>query len=226
VGSETRTSRCGLVVLVNRAPRRSRRRMPVRAGKHPAQDRTVGGAELGSLDLVAQHLDLMAEHGDLDIFGVLATEAFERHADEPACHEEGQAIGGLSPWPRPRCSAHTTEFLNPAAPAAFQHWPPPASRSDPLRAAAAALRAGRVPELPARPRPPAASLARPGLPAAVPHRRHGRRHRPGRGEGAGPWREAPARSGVQLPGLRRPGRPPVLPVYGVTSRSRDNAFSL
>jgi hypothetical protein len=67
--------------------------MPVRAGKRPAQDRAVGRAELGSLDLVAQHLDLMTEHGDLDIFGVLATEASERHADEPACHEveEGQS---------------------------------------------------------------------------------------------------------------------------------------
>jgi hypothetical protein len=31
------------------------------------------------------------------------------------------------------------------------------------------------------------------------------------------------RGGVQPPCLRRPGRPPVLPLHGVTSRSRDNA---
>ena len=29
----------------------------------------------------------MAEHGDLDVFGVLAAEASEQHADKPPCHE-------------------------------------------------------------------------------------------------------------------------------------------
>jgi hypothetical protein len=66
--------------------------MPVQAGKRPAQDRTVGGAELGPLDLAAQHLKLVAEHGGLDVFGVLAAEASEQHADKPVRYEveEGQ----------------------------------------------------------------------------------------------------------------------------------------
>jgi hypothetical protein len=67
----------------------------VRAGKRSAQyrqDRTVGGSERRSLDLAAQHVELVAEHGDLDVFGVLASEAPKQHADEAACHEieEGQ----------------------------------------------------------------------------------------------------------------------------------------
>jgi hypothetical protein len=43
--------------------------------------------ELGPLDLAAQHSKLVAEHGDLDVFGVLAAKASEQHADKPACHE-------------------------------------------------------------------------------------------------------------------------------------------
>jgi hypothetical protein len=48
----------------------------VPAGKRSAQqreERTVGGVELGPLDLAAQHGELVAEHGDLDILGVLAS---------------------------------------------------------------------------------------------------------------------------------------------------------
>jgi hypothetical protein len=67
----------------------------MRAGKRSAQDRqdrTIGGSELRSPGLTAQHLKLLAEHGDLDVLGVLASEASEQHADEAACHEveEGQ----------------------------------------------------------------------------------------------------------------------------------------
>jgi hypothetical protein len=68
---------------------------PARAGKRSAQqreDRTIGGSERWPLDLAAQHLKLMAEDGDLDVLGVLASEASTQHADEAACHEveEGQ----------------------------------------------------------------------------------------------------------------------------------------
>src|SRR6266700_6237757 len=45
-----------------------------RAAQH-RQERTVGGLELRSLDLAAQHGELVAEHGDLDVFGVLASQA-------------------------------------------------------------------------------------------------------------------------------------------------------
>jgi len=47
---------------------------PVR--KRTAQHReegTVGGAELGSLDLAAKHLELVAQDRDLDVLGVLAS---------------------------------------------------------------------------------------------------------------------------------------------------------
>ena len=65
-----------------------------RPGKHAAQhreQRLIGGTELGSLDLAAQHLELVAEHRDLDVLGMLAAEASKQHADESACHkvEEG-----------------------------------------------------------------------------------------------------------------------------------------
>src|SRR6266516_3989538 len=61
----------------------------------PAQhreDRTIPGSELGSLDLTAQHLELVAQDGDLDVLGVLAAEAAEQHAGKPTGHEveEGQ----------------------------------------------------------------------------------------------------------------------------------------
>jgi hypothetical protein len=37
--------------------------------------------------LAAQHLELVAEHGDLDVLGVLASEASKQHAEQPARHE-------------------------------------------------------------------------------------------------------------------------------------------
>jgi hypothetical protein len=48
---------------------------------------------------VAQHTELVAQDGDLDVLGVLATEASEQHADESPRHEvdEDKAIGRLSP---------------------------------------------------------------------------------------------------------------------------------
>src|SRR6266511_5982540 len=51
------------------------------------QQRTVGGAELGSLDVSTKHVELVAEHGDLDVLGVVATQAPEQHPEESACHE-------------------------------------------------------------------------------------------------------------------------------------------
>jgi hypothetical protein len=56
---------------------------------------------------------LRAQDGDLDVLGVLASLAPEQHADEPACHEEGQSIGRLSPTPDPGCSVDAAGFLNP-----------------------------------------------------------------------------------------------------------------
>jgi hypothetical protein len=74
----------------------------VPAGQRSAQhrkDRTVGGSELGSLDVAAQPTELVAENRDLDIFGVLASEAAEHHADESAGHEveEGQGRRRIIP---------------------------------------------------------------------------------------------------------------------------------
>jgi hypothetical protein len=37
------------------------------------RDHLVGGSELGSLHLAAEHLKSVAEHVDLDVFGVLAS---------------------------------------------------------------------------------------------------------------------------------------------------------
>jgi hypothetical protein len=57
----------------------------LRAGKHLSQrcqNRTVGGSELGSLDLAAQHTGLVVEHGDLYVLGVLASQAPEQGADK------------------------------------------------------------------------------------------------------------------------------------------------
>jgi len=67
----------------------------VGAGKRSAQHREhrpIGGPELGSLDLAAQHLELVAQHRDLDVFGVLALEASKQHANKPTGHkvQEGQ----------------------------------------------------------------------------------------------------------------------------------------
>jgi hypothetical protein len=49
---------------------------PATAGKGSAQHReecTIGGSELGPLDLAAQHLELVSEHRDLDVLAVLAS---------------------------------------------------------------------------------------------------------------------------------------------------------
>src|SRR5215475_9409182 len=77
-------------------------------------------------------------------------------------------------------------------------------------------------ELPARPGPPAAAVARPGVPAAVPHRRQGRRHRRGRAEGARPGRDLAVEVGDELPGVRRPGRAPVLSLQGGVGSGRGS----
>jgi hypothetical protein len=63
--------------------RRHQEDRPASAGKRSAQRQecTIGGLELGPLDLAAQHPKLVAEHGDLDVFGVFAVEASEEHAD-------------------------------------------------------------------------------------------------------------------------------------------------
>jgi hypothetical protein len=60
---------------------------------------TIGGSELGPLYLAVQHVELVAEHGDLDILGVLASRASEQHAEEPARHEveEGQGHRRIIP---------------------------------------------------------------------------------------------------------------------------------
>ena len=56
--------------------------------------------ELGSLDLAAQHTELVAQDGDLDVLGVLAAEASEQYANEPARHEveEGQGHRPIVPY--------------------------------------------------------------------------------------------------------------------------------
>jgi hypothetical protein len=58
----------------------------------------IGGLELGSLHLAAQYLELVSWDGDLNVLGVLALEAPEQHAEEPARHEveEDSAIHQLS----------------------------------------------------------------------------------------------------------------------------------
>jgi hypothetical protein len=49
--------------------------------------------------LAAQHLELVAEDGDLDIPGVLASRASEQHVEEPVRHEvkEGQGHQRIIP---------------------------------------------------------------------------------------------------------------------------------
>ncbi len=71
--------------------------------------------ELGPLDLAAQHLELVAENGDLDVLGLLAAQASQQHADKQACHEveEGQGHRPIVSDPDHRCSAHRPRFLNP-----------------------------------------------------------------------------------------------------------------
>jgi hypothetical protein len=93
---------------------------PLRARKHPAQhreNRTIGGSEFRSLHLAAQHAELVAQGGDLDVFGVLAAEASEHHADESARRkvEEGESHRPIVAALGTCCSAHTAEFLNPRA---------------------------------------------------------------------------------------------------------------
>ena len=87
-------------------------------GSAPAQHRqqgTVGSSELGSLHLAAQHGELVAEHGDLDVLGVLASQASKQHAEESACREveERQGHRRIIARPCPCYSAHSAEFLNP-----------------------------------------------------------------------------------------------------------------
>ncbi len=79
------------------------------------EDRAVGGTELGPLHLAAQDLELVAEHGDLDVLGVLASQASKQHAEESARHqvEEQQGHRRIIARPDPCCSAHPAEFLNP-----------------------------------------------------------------------------------------------------------------
>jgi len=76
--------------------RRHQKGRPAPAGKGPAQhreERTIGGSELGPLDLAAQHSELVSENGDLDVLCVLAAEASEQYADKPACHEIEEGKG-------------------------------------------------------------------------------------------------------------------------------------
>lgn len=48
-------------------------------------------SELGPLHLAAQDLELVAEYGDLDVLGVLASQASRQHAEESARHAEADA---------------------------------------------------------------------------------------------------------------------------------------
>ena len=82
--------------------RRHQKGRPEPAGKRSAQhreERTISGSELGPLDLAAQHFELVSEHGDLDVFGVLAAVASEQHANKPVRHEieEGQGHWPIVP---------------------------------------------------------------------------------------------------------------------------------
>jgi hypothetical protein len=77
------------------------------ATEHAAErreKRTVGRSELGSLDLAAQHAELVAQYGDLNVLGVLAAQAREQHADEPARHEIVERPGHrpIVAYPGPR----------------------------------------------------------------------------------------------------------------------------
>jgi hypothetical protein len=92
----------------------------VPAGKRSAQyreERTIGGLELGPLDLAAQDLKLAAQDGELDVLGMLALDASEEHADKPACREvkEGQGHRPIAPDPDSHCSTHAAEVSEP-------HW--------------------------------------------------------------------------------------------------------
>jgi hypothetical protein len=61
-----------------------------RRSASPAVHGRRGG--LGSLDLAAQHGELVAEHGDLAVLAMLTSEASKQYANEPPDHEveEGQ----------------------------------------------------------------------------------------------------------------------------------------
>jgi hypothetical protein len=78
--------------------RRHQEGRPASTRKRAAQrreQRAIGGLELGSRDLAAQHLELVAEYGDLDVFGMLALEPPEQDAEESAHREveEGEGHG-------------------------------------------------------------------------------------------------------------------------------------
>ena len=95
---------------------------PARKSAAPCrEDRTTSGLKLGPLHLARKHLKLVAEHGDLDILGVLASQAPEQHAEEwargcwmapPASRSTRSSTGS-----HPRCGWSTGGSGSPATPA-------------------------------------------------------------------------------------------------------------
>ncbi len=63
--------------------------------------------ELWSLDLAAEHFELVAKNGDLCVLDMLAAEALEQHADEPAA--PAAASPGLHSTDLPSAIAITTQ---------------------------------------------------------------------------------------------------------------------
>jgi hypothetical protein len=77
---------------------------PGRAGQQPresSQHRPVGPVHPRPGHLAPQHVELVAQHHDLDILGMLALHAPEQHTDESACHEveKGQGHRPIIPCP-------------------------------------------------------------------------------------------------------------------------------
>jgi len=65
------------------------------------------GAELGSLDLAAQHGELVAEHGDLDVLDVLDVLASQGFRAVGVSRRRGRTEPSAAyPVTRPCCSAH------------------------------------------------------------------------------------------------------------------------
>jgi hypothetical protein len=58
-----------------------------------SEQRTITGAELGPLDLAAQHLELVAQNRDLDVLGMLGLEATKQEAEESARDEVAEGQG-------------------------------------------------------------------------------------------------------------------------------------
>ena|GEM_PF-4151019 len=101
------TTSSGLAATLGRRDGSVTRQAVEPATEHAAErreERTVGRSELGSLDLAAQHAELVAQYGDLDVLGGLAAQAREQHADEPARHEivEGPGYRPIVAYPGPR----------------------------------------------------------------------------------------------------------------------------